>query len=63
VALPLVAGYVSRRWIMRVKGEQWFNEKFLHCLTPVTIIAPDNCIVNAQPPAAVAGGKARALRS
>jgi ACR3 family arsenite transporter len=39
VALPLVAGYFSRSWIMRAKGEQWFNEKFLHCLTPVTIIA------------------------
>ena len=39
VALPLVAGYFSRRWIIAVKGEQWFREKFLHFLTPVTIIA------------------------
>lgn len=39
VALPLVAGYISRRWIIRVKGEQWFNTKFLHVLTPVAIIA------------------------
>ncbi|UCG00135.1 MAG: ACR3 family arsenite efflux transporter [Spirochaetaceae bacterium] len=39
VALPLVAGYLSRRWIIRAKGEQWFREKFLHVLTPVTIIA------------------------
>jgi ACR3 family arsenite transporter len=39
VALPLVAGYISRRWIIRAKGEQWFREKFLHVLTPVTIIA------------------------
>ena len=39
VALPLVAGYLSRRWIIGHKGEAWFKEKFLHVLTPVTIIA------------------------
>jgi arsenite transporter len=39
VALPLVTGYFSRRWILSVKGEQWFKEKFLQVLTPVTIIA------------------------
>jgi arsenite transporter len=39
VALPLVAGYLSRRWIISAKGETWFKEKFLHVLTPVTIIA------------------------
>ncbi|HUX20764.1 MAG TPA: bile acid:sodium symporter, partial [Spirochaetia bacterium] len=39
VALPLVAGYLSRRWIIAVKGEVWFRERFLHLLTPVTIVA------------------------
>ena len=39
VALPLVAGYLSRRWIIGAKGEDWFRTKFLHVLTPVTIIA------------------------
>jgi ACR3 family arsenite transporter len=39
VALPLVAGYFSRKWIIAHKGEQWFKEKFLHVLTPVTISA------------------------
>lgn len=39
VALPLAAGYLSRRWIIAAKGEAWFNEKFLRVLTPVTIIA------------------------
>ncbi len=37
VALPLVAGYFTRRWIMQVKGPEWFAEKFLHYLTPVAI--------------------------
>ncbi len=39
VALPLVAGYFSRLWIMKVKGPEWFARKFLHVLTPVSIIA------------------------
>jgi len=39
VALPLITGYLTRRWILAVKGEDWFNQKFLHLLTPVTIVA------------------------
>jgi ACR3 family arsenite transporter len=39
VALPLAAGYVSRRWIVAAKGREWFEAKFLHVLTPITIIA------------------------
>ena len=39
VALPLVAGYLSRRWILSAKGETWFKERFLGVLTPVTITA------------------------
>ncbi|MBK1854985.1 ACR3 family arsenite efflux transporter [Verrucomicrobiaceae bacterium 5K15] len=39
VALPLVTGYFSRKWIISAKGETWFQEKFLHRLTPVTIAA------------------------
>lgn len=38
VALPLLSGYFSRKWIIQKKGEQWFRDKFLHFLTPVTII-------------------------
>lgn len=39
VALPLVAGYFSRKLIIAHKGEQWFKENFLHFLTPITIVA------------------------
>lgn len=39
VALPLVCGHFSRKWILKYKGEAWFKEKFLHTLTPITIIA------------------------
>ena len=39
VALPLMAGYLSRKWIIATRGEVWFRERFLHLLTPVTISA------------------------
>ncbi|MCF6312929.1 MAG: ACR3 family arsenite efflux transporter, partial [Verrucomicrobiales bacterium] len=39
VALPLVAGYFSRVWILKTKGLQWFNEVFLRFLSPVSISA------------------------
>ncbi len=39
VALPLVAGFFSRKWIIARKGIEWFTEKFLHMLAPVSITA------------------------
>ncbi|MBN2718485.1 MAG: ACR3 family arsenite efflux transporter [Deltaproteobacteria bacterium] len=39
VALPLVAGYISRKLIIQLKGDTWFKEKFLHLLSPITITA------------------------
>lgn len=39
VALPLVAGFLTRRWIIRAKGEAWFKSVFLPWLTPITITA------------------------
>ena len=39
VGLPLAAGIISRQWILRYKGRQWFNETFLQHLSPVAISA------------------------
>jgi ACR3 family arsenite transporter len=39
VALPLVAGYFTRKWIIARKGMAWFETRFLHLLTPVSIVA------------------------
>lgn len=39
VALPLVAGFFSRKWLLAQYGEVWFRERFLHFLTPITITA------------------------
>jgi len=37
VALPLAAGYFTRKWIIAARGPVWLSERFLHVLTPVTI--------------------------
>jgi len=37
VGLPLFLGYHSRKWIISKKGFKWFEEKFIHHLTPVSI--------------------------
>lgn len=39
VALPLAAGYLSRKWVIGKFGRAWFEAKFLHTLTPITIVA------------------------
>ncbi len=39
VGLPLLLGYYSRKWLIARKGFKWFEEKFLHYLTPVSIAA------------------------
>ncbi|GAK56652.1 arsenical-resistance protein [Candidatus Vecturithrix granuli] len=39
VALPLIAGYFSRKWIIQHKGLTWFETEFLHVLTPISIAA------------------------
>jgi len=39
VGLPLFLGYHSRKLIIAKKGFKWFEEKFLHYLTPVSICA------------------------
>jgi arsenite transporter len=39
VALPLVTGYLTRRWLIGWRGLEWFKARFLPFLTPVTITA------------------------
>jgi ACR3 family arsenite transporter len=39
VGLPLVAGMYSRYWILKHKGKQWFERRFLKYLTPIAIAA------------------------
>lgn len=39
VGLPLLAGAVSRTWILRHKGKAWFEQVFLKYLSPVAVLA------------------------
>jgi ACR3 family arsenite transporter len=39
VVIPLAAGYLSNRYLIRYKGAEWFKEVFLARLKPVAILA------------------------
>ena len=39
IVIPLVAGFLSRHFLIKAKGEHWFNENFLARFHPVTIFA------------------------
>lgn len=38
-ALPLLAGYLTWRWLVGRMGEAWFGERFVPWLTPVSVVA------------------------
>ena len=39
VALPLVAGFFVRKWVIAAKGLEWFKDRFLPILSPITTAA------------------------
>ncbi len=39
VVIPLAAGSISRSWLIRRKGVEWFDTRFLPVLHPVTVLA------------------------
>ncbi len=39
MALPLVAGYFTRRWVIQAKGMEWFEKRFLKAISPVSLVA------------------------
>lgn len=39
VVVPLVAGYITHRYLIHARGEEWFRNDFLPKLKPVSIIA------------------------
>ena len=39
VGLPLLAGVLSRYWILHNQGRKWFEKKFLQYLSPIAIAA------------------------
>lgn len=39
LGIPFVAGVISRYSLTRLKGDVWFNEKFIPKISPITLIA------------------------
>lgn len=39
IVIPLVAGFLSRRFLIKAKGVEWFGKNFLARFHPVTVVA------------------------
>jgi ACR3 family arsenite transporter len=39
LGIPLVAGFLSRKYLIKYKGENWYTRKFIPFISPITLIA------------------------
>jgi ACR3 family arsenite transporter len=39
LGIPFLAGFLTRYFLIRIKGEEWFNEKFIPRVSPITLVS------------------------